>query len=267
MNKALLLSLFLCVFFVACNSGDPASASDGNSPKSKTSVLSYSVAATFPHDTSSYTQGLEFYKGELLEGTGNYGHSKLMQLDLATGKPKREIALDSAFFGEGITVLNDTLYQLTYKEKKVFVYTAKDFKKIKEYPLNTEGWGMTNDGTNLIVTDGSNNLYFYEPGTFRLMRTQGVTEDASPTVNLNELEYINGFIYANQYSISSYIFKIDPSSGQVVAKLDLSDLTTRTKSKTPGADVINGIAYNPDTKKVYVTGKLWPELYEISFPF
>ncbi len=246
---------------------DDASAGDPNS-NNKSSVvnLAYSVVATYPHDTSSYTQGLEFYNGNLLEGTGNYGKSKLLQTDFKTGKATKEVTLDSAVFGEGITVLNDTVYQLSWKEKKVFVYTATDFKKIKEFELNTEGWGITNDGKNLIATDGSNNLYFYDPATFRLLQTQGVTEDGAPAVNLNELEYINGYIYANQYSISNYIFKIDPESGHVVAKLDLTDLTNRVKSKRPQADVLNGIAYNPQTKKIYVTGKWWPELYEIDFP-
>jgi len=259
------LLLFSLTSFCACTSDDTSS--NSNSPKSSVAILNYTVAATYPHDTSSYTQGLEFYNGQLLEGTGNYGKSKLMQTEFKTGKATRQIALDSISFGEGITVLNDTLYQLTYKEKKVFVYTAKDFRKIKEFPLMTEGWGLTNDGKNLIATDGSNNLYFYDPATFRLMRTQGITEDGSPAANLNELEYINGFVYANQYSISNYIFKIDPASGQVVGKLDLTDLTKRIKSKMPQAAELNGIAYDPATKKVYVTGKFWPELYEITFSF
>lgn len=251
---------------MACTNDDVSSGNDGDNPQKSVAILNYSIAATYPHDTSSYTQGLEFYNGQLLEGTGNYGKSMLLQTDLKTGKVNKKAVLDSIYFGEGITILNDTLYQLTWKEKKVFVYTAKDFKKIKEFELNTEGWGLTNDGKNLIVSDGSNNLYFYQPSTFRLMHTQGVTENGSPTINLNELEYINGYVYANQYSISDYIFKIDPASGQVVAKLDLSDITKRMKARYPHADVLNGIAYNPETKKVYVTGKFWPELYEINFP-
>lgn len=237
---------------------------DENGPKSSVAALSYTVTSTFPHDTSSYTQGLEFYNGQLFESTGNYGHSKLLKVDIKTGKALQQIAIDSIYFGEGMTVLNDTIYQLTWREKVVFVYAAKDFKKIKEFPLSTEGWGLTNDGKNLIVTDGSNNLYFYEPSTFRLLRTQSVTEDGMPSVNLNELEYINGFIYANQYQYP-YIFKIDPNSGQILAKLDLSDLANRIKAKYPKADVLNGIAYHPGLKKIYVTGKLWPELFEIDF--
>lgn len=265
MKRVGALYILMVFFITACNSNDEEN-NNAVKPESTVTRLSYSVVATYPHNDSSYTQGLEFYKGKLLESTGNYGKSKLLLTDLQTGKALKQVSLDSIYFGEGITVLNDTLYQLTWKERKVFVYSPKDFKKIGEFPLNTEGWGITNNGKELIVTDGSGNLYFYEPSTFRLLRTQGVTEDGSPAVNLNELEYINGYLYANQYSISNYIFKIDPNSGHVLAKLDLTDITNRVKAKDPQADVLNGIAYNPETKKVYVTGKHWPELFEISFP-
>lgn len=254
--------LLLILIITSCTNND-APASD-EAPKSSVINLSHTIAAVYPHDTSSYTQGLVFYKGQMLEGTGNHGKSKLMQIDLTTGKNMKGISLDSTYFGEGITVLRDTLYQLTYTEKVVFVYSAKDFRKIKEFTINTEGWGITNDGKSLIVSDGSSNLYFYDPATFQLLRTQSVTEDGTLAPNLNELEYINGFIYANQYRYN-YIFKIDPASGQIVAKLDLAELATRAKAKNPATDVLNGIAYNPDTKKIYITGKWWPELYEIQF--
>lgn len=261
--KTILSALFSLIVLISC--GDSDAGNNGNlvSTTSNVSQLSYSVAATFPHDTSSYTQGLEFYKGKLLEGTGMKGKSKLAEIELKTGKPLKEIKLDTALFGEGITVLNDTLYQLTWQEKKVLVYTAKDLKKIKELPLNTDGWGITNNGKELIVTDGSSNLYFYETGTFKLLRIQSVTADATPTAGLNELEYINGFIYANQYE-NPYVFKIDEGTGQIVGRIDLSDIVNRIKAKAPYANVLNGIAYNQETKKLYVTGKWWPELYEIN---
>jgi glutamine cyclotransferase len=227
-------------------------------------MISYSVVNTLPHDTSSFTQGLEFYNGTLIESTGNWGKSKLIQHDFSNGKILKQLSLDPKFFGEGVTVLNDTIYQLTYKEKVVLVYSAKDFKKIREIPFNSEGWGITNDGKNLIITNGSNNLFFYEPGTFRLLRTQGITENGTPVVNLNELEYINGFIYANQWQYN-YIVKIDPATGLVVGKIDLSEVVSRVKAKDSHADVLNGIAYNPATDKIYITGKLWPEIYEIQF--
>jgi glutamine cyclotransferase len=222
--------------------------------------------ATYPHDTSIYTQGLEFYKGQLLQSGGQYGFSKLAHTDLTTGKILKEVKLDSGQFGEGLTVLNDTIYQLTWQEHKVNVYSAKDFKKVKEFPLNTEGWGLTNNGKNLIVTDGSSNLYFYEPSTFRLLRTQGVTDNGNPAVNLNELEYINGYVYANQYQYP-YIVKIDPNSGQVVGRFDFTELVTRVRGQDPHAQEFNGISFNPETRKVYVTGKYWPQLFEVKFDF
>lgn len=265
--KSLTLLAFTYAFLMnSCTNSDTntKSTDDDAALATQTPALTYTVVATYPHDTSSYTQGLEFLNGQLYEGTGNYGFSKLLQVDLKTGKAARQISLSSKFFGEGITIIHDTLYQLTWKESVVFVYEPKTFKKTKEFPLNTEGWGFTNDGKNLIVSDGSSNLYFYEPSTFRLLRTQGITDEGGPAYNLNELEYINGYIYANKYE-TNYILKIDPASGQVVAKMDLSDLANRVKSKDPQVNVLNGIAYDPATKKIYVTGKWWPELYEIQF--
>lgn len=262
--KRLLIAALSIIYMTGCSNNDATTENDPGNAAPQTPILSYSVVGTYPHDTSSYTQGLEIYNGALYEGTGNYGFSKLLQVDLKSGKIAKALPLDRKFFGEGITILNDTLYQLTWKEKLLFAYDAKTFQKLKEFPINTEGWGLTNDGKNLIVSDGSSNLYFYDPGTFRLLRTQGVTEGGSPAFNLNELEYINGFVYANQYEYN-YILKIDPNSGQVAAKMDLSELVNRVRSKDPQINVLNGIAYDSSTKKIYVTGKWWPELYEISF--
>jgi glutaminyl-peptide cyclotransferase len=258
--------IFISFAMSGCASND--SGQDGNTG-SNTPILTYSIVAAYPHDTSSFTQGLVIHDGRLLEGTGNKGRSRLMEIDLSTGRIIKKVDLDPALFGEGITVLNDTLYQLTWQEHKVLVYDVKDFRKIKEFPLPTDGWGLTNDDRNLIVTDGSSNLYFYEPQSFRLLRTQGVTEDGSPAGNLNELEFINGFIYANQWQMKT-ILKIDPQSGQVVAKMDFSDLVNRVQAKIPQLDtgqdaVLNGIAYDAATNKIYITGKNWPELYEVQF--
>lgn len=259
-----LIGIAIPFLFAACNNGtsDPKPETPPvNSPK----IMSYSVLATYPHDTSSYTQGLIVYKGQLYEGTGNYGLSRLRKVDLKTGKAIQDLALDPKFFGEGITILRDTIYQLTYKEGKVFVYTLKDFKKIKEYVVNFEGWGLTNDGTNLIVSaGGSNELLYYKPEGFTLLRRQTITEAGLPAESLNELEYINGFIYANQYQ-TPYILKINPTSGEVVAKTDITDLLIRSKARYNKLDVPNGIAYDTATQKVYLTGKWWPELYEVQF--
>jgi glutamine cyclotransferase len=252
----------------ACKNNDKP-AENGNGPVVKApDTISYSVIATYPHDTASFTEGLLFYNGELYEGTGdpNYsGKSRLMKVDLKSGKAIKSINLDKKYFGEGIVILHDTVYQLTYQEKVGFMYTLKDFKKIKEFTFSSrEGWGMTTDGKEIIATDGTSNLYYYEPSTFKLLRTQSVTEGGSLSYNLNELEYINGFIYANQWQ-APYILKIDPSNGQIVGKADFTQLNDQVKSKYPFINEFNGIAYDSTTKKVYITGKNWPELYEIQF--
>ncbi len=249
------LTLFGC--------GEKKPAPDLDQPAG-TQSLSFSILQTFPHDTSSYTQGLHFYRGSLYEGTGNYGKSELKRVDLKTGQSLQKTKLEARYFGEGITILRDTVYQLTWQEKKVFVYTLPGFKKIREFDVPFEGWGLTTDGTHLIVSNGSGELFFYAPSTFSLVRTQVVTEAGSPSFNLNELEYIDGFIYANQYTYP-YILKIDPNSGAIVAKADLTEVWNRNRSLYPKADVPNGIAFDADTKKVYITGKWWPELYEIQF--
>jgi glutamine cyclotransferase len=161
-------------------------------------------------------------------------------------------------------VLRDTIYQLTYKEEVVFVYNASDFKKIRQMPFSGQGWGLTNDGQHIIASNGSNNLYFYEPATFRLVKELPVFENGSPALNINELEYVNGFIYANQWQYS-YILKINPSTGEVVARLDLGDLVKRVQNEHKYTDYLNGIAFHPVTKKFYVTGKYWPQIFEIQF--
>ncbi|RYY61989.1 MAG: glutaminyl-peptide cyclotransferase [Chitinophagaceae bacterium] len=264
MTKIFAPALLLLV--MSCNNGPDVKTGTGD-PSTKADepvALSYSVVDTFPHDTSSYTQGLVIYKGEMYEGTGNKGRSHLMKVDVATGKATKKIPLDPKYFGEGVTILRDTVYQLTWQEHVVLVYTLPDFKKVKEYKLNTDGWGLTNDGSSLIVSDGSSNLYYYDPSSFSLQRTQEVNESGQAVFNLNELEMIDGYIYANQY-LTPNILKIDPSSGIVVAKLNMEKLVARAASLNPQGDVLNGIAYDSTTRKIYVTGKLWPELYQVEF--
>ena len=261
MKKILFFALL--TGFIACKNEDKndPSGPQANAPKS----MSYSIINTYPHDTSSYIEGLLIYKGDLYESGGNYGFSKLKKVDLKTGKSLKEISLESKYFGEGIVIINDTIYQLTYKEKVGFMYSLKDFKKLGEFKFaSDEGWGMSTDGKSIIASDGSSNLYYYQPGTFKLLKTQAVTEAGSFSFNLNELEYIDGYIYANQWQ-SGYILKIDPATGQIAAKADLTKLWDRVKTLYKNAEVPNGIAYDAATKKIYVTGKFWPELYEIQF--
>ncbi len=265
-----LFYIILLASLIACNQADKKPDSTTAGPKS----MSDSIINTYPHDTSSYTQGLIIYKGDMYEGTGMYRKSKLMKVDLKTGKILMAVEInktkppetpqDSLYFGEGITILRDTIYQLTWQSKVVFVYTLKDFKKVKEFKINTEGWGLTTDGKELIASDGTSNLYYYDPSTFKLLKTQDVTEGGSLSYNLNELEYIDGYVYANQYQ-APYILKINPATGEIVAKADLSSMWDRIKDIDPQAEVPNGIAYDSATKKIYITGKLWPELYEVQF--
>ena len=257
-----LLSLLIFSIIGCNNSTSTDTPSEG---KNSVPISAPSIVSTLPHDTSYFTEGLEFYDSSLLESTGQYGPSKLLQLDPKTGKVLKEVKLGDKYFGEGITVLHDTLYQLTYKEKVVFVYDVKTFKKIKELPFDgAEGWGMTNDGKNIIVSTGSSNLYYYEPGTFKLLKTVAVTENGTPVPNVNELEYVDGYVYANQWQYD-YIVKIDPSNGNVVAKYDLGGLHESVSRLDANAEVLNGIAYNHATKKFYVTGKNWPQMFEIQF--
>ena len=259
---------FACLF-PGCKNNDNDSDTDGTTRPPEPESLNCQIQKSFPHDTSSFTEGLLIYKGGLYESTGDpdyIGRSRLLKIDLNSGKIEKQLNLDRKYFGEGLTILRDTIYQLTYKERTAFVYTL-DFKKIKEVPFTTdngEGWGLTTDGTYLIADDGSSNLYYYEPSTFKLVKKLPVTDAGALGYNLNELEYIDGYIYANQWQLS-YILKIDPSNGVVVAKIDLTDIWNRVKQKDPKAEVVNGIAYDPDSKKIYVTGKNWPELFEVQF--
>lgn len=260
------LLLAVAAFFIFKNKKQSDTPPD-NPPADAPKVISYSILDSFPHDTASFTQGLIIYNGQLYESTGDE-HSnanKIMKVDLKTGKALQSASIESKkYFGEGITILHDTVYQLTWQQKVVFVYTLKDLKKVKEFSITTDGWGMTTNGKELIVSDGTSNLYYYNPSDFQLLRTQSVTESGSLSHNLNELEYINGFVYANQWQYP-YILKIDPASGKIVAKADLNEVWERVKANDPQADVPNGIAYDAATNKIYVTGKLWPWLYEIQF--
>jgi glutamine cyclotransferase len=266
--KKTLLFLLAPIIFMGCKNNDTTETPESPTtvtPREQPALLSYTIIQPgFNHDTSSFTQGLCFYKGELYEGTGMEGRSKLMKVDLKTGKAIKSIKLDDKYFGEGIVVLNDTIYQLTWKNNVVFAYSAKDFKKLKTFPINTQGWGITTDGKSLIVSSGGNNLDYYEPRTFTKQKTIAVTEAGVDAYNLNELEYIDGYIYANQWQ-ASYIFKINPADGKIVAKANLAREEDAMRAIHPEVDVLNGIAYDETTKKIYITGKWWPKLYEIQF--
>jgi glutamine cyclotransferase len=235
--------------------------------------INYSVVKIMPHDTTSFTEGLLFHNGQLYESTGRDSdwrpsiRNLFGIVDPVSGKIHPKVVLDGKkYFGEGAVFLKDKLYQLTYRTKVGFIYDAKTFAKLGEFKFpSAEGWGMTTDGARLIMSDGSSNITYLDPESFQTARILGVTDNNGPVSNINELELINGFLYSNQWE-TNYILKIDTSSGKVVGKLDLSALHDSAKNINPECDVLNGIAYDPATGRIYVTGKLWPNIYEIKFP-
>jgi len=220
------------------------------------------IVASYPHLETSFTQGLEFNEGKLFEGTGDpnqNGETIIAEVELKTGTIIRKMGLDASHFGEGITVLGDELFQLTWKNQKCLVYNKSDFTSTKEFAYNGEGWGLCNDGKNLIMSDGTERIYFRNPKTFDIERTIEVYTDQGPITRLNELEFIDGLIYANIWT-SNNIAVIDPQLGKVIAIIDATALVREGRGN---GEVLNGIAYNSATKKLYMTGKFWPKLFEV----
>lgn len=224
-------------------------------------VYSYRVVNEFPHDGDAYTQGLVFYDGELYESTGLNAHSTLRRVELETGIVLQIHKLDDKYFGEGITICDDRIIQLTWRAKRGFVYNRKSFEQIGCFSYPTEGWGITYDGIKLIMSDGSATLYFLDPVTFEETGSIKVTSAGKPLRHLNELEYINGEIFANIYR-TDRLARIDPANGKVIAWIDLTDILGE-ENITPQTDVLNGIAYDSDTGRLFVTGKKWQKLFEI----
>ncbi len=265
MNKYFALAAL--VLLAACNS-DKKTEDPDVIPKA-TPVIAYNVVAQYPHDTSAYTQGLEFHNGKLYEATGDYVNSSLRVTDYKTGKIEKKHMMGSdSIFGEGITILKNKIYQLTWESNIVYVYDVNNIDKpVQTFKWPYQGWGITNNGTDLIISDGTAKLYFVNPDDFRLKSTIGITENESPVTYLNELEYVDGFVFANVYQ-KDIIVKIDPSSGFVVGKMDLSGFKDKffAGQYVPDrTDVLNGIAYDSATKKFLVTGKRWPKMFELKF--
>lgn len=229
--------------------------------------LNYTLLNVYPHDTSSYIQGLQYVNGFLYEGSGNprreNNRSKLRKVDYKTGKVLKETSIKGVLFGEGITVMGDKIYQITWEDKKCFVYNFTDFKLVKEFSYNTNGWGLTNDGKYLIMSDGSDKIYFRDPNTFQEITHISVQDNTGLRNNINEMEYINGFIYANVYTTDE-VLKIDPSNGHVVGKIDFSSLKNNyPELKNPPAEVLNGIAWDSSANRMFVTGKYWSKMFEV----
>lgn len=222
----------------------------------------YKVVKTIPHNIKYFTEGLEINDGFLYESTGENGTSGIYKTNLQTAKLLQSVELDKQYFGEGITIFNDKIYQLTYKAQKGFIYDLSSFAKIDSFTFeNEQGWGMTHDDKNLIMSDGTHILTYLDPETLKPVKKLQVANNKGTVLYINELEYIDGFIFANIYTTETLV-KIDTYSGKVVAEIDLKGILG-TYNTNERIDVMNGIAIDPKTKKMYVTGKLWPKLFEI----
>jgi glutamine cyclotransferase len=221
----------------------------------------YDVIKVYPHDENAFTQGLVIENGVLYEGTGLYGNSSLRQVDLGTGEVLQIYALPDQFFGEGITVFDDEIVQLTWKSKTGFVYDRTSFELLREFEYPTEGWGITYDGGNLIMSDGTSTLYFLNPETFEEVGQVDVHDsNGNPVTNLNELEYINGKVYANIWK-EDEIAIINPNTGQVTGWIDLTGIYNQ--ENLDSNSVLNGIAYDAEGDRLFVTGKMWSQLFQI----
>ena len=226
-------------------------------------VHSFSVVATFPHDPKAFTQGLVFADGEFFESTGLQGESSLRRVEVTSGKVLQEIKVPNQYFAEGLALVGDELLQLTWQDHTGFVYDRKTFKQKRSFPYKQEGWGIAYDGqSQLVMSDGSDRLFFLDPKTQALVRTVRVQDAGSPVPQLNELEWVEDEIWANVWT-TDRIARISPTTGDVVAWINLDRLWPRAR-RTANADVLNGIAYDKRLRRIFVTGKKWPNLYQIA---
>lgn len=264
-----IISLFiLFVFLYSCSSEPKKVEIETIIPKTEELVetINYDVIGSLPHDQLAYTEGLFFHDKQIYESTGapdDQPQYKTMIgiLDTVKGKLDAKVDLGRTYFGEGIVILNDKIYQLTYKNQIGFVYDAKTYKQINRFSFkNKEGWGMTTDGVSLIMSDGTNILTYLDPNTLQPTKTINVTNAGYAEDNINELEYIDGYIYANIWT-KNYIIKVDVKTGKVVGVMNCAQLNDEAHRENPSADVLNGIAYDPATKRMFITGKMFPRVY------
>jgi glutaminyl-peptide cyclotransferase len=221
----------------------------------------YDIVKTIPHDTQAFTQGLAFYNGELFESTGQYGSSSLRKLDRSTGKVLQRLNLDAAYFAEGMVAVQGKIYQLTWQSGLGFIYDAKTFRQVRTFSYFGEGWGLTYDGAELVMSDGTENLRFLDADSLLIRKMLRVTSNGAALKNLNELEFVNGEIWANVWQTDS-IARINPQTGMVAGWIDLSGLQTPTERAN--ADVLNGVAFDKERNVLLVTGKHWSKMYEIT---
>lgn len=260
--KKIFSTIIISLYILACNNNTTPKDNIENT----TANLTYTITNVFSHDTTAFTEGLVWYKNQLFESTGEEGHSMVRRVDLKTGNIQQKIDIDKKLFGEGITILDDRIYQLTWKNKIGFVYDVKTMHQIQSFTLDTEGWGITNDNKHLILSDGSSNLYFLDPHSFQKIKTITVNDNNGPVNNINELELIKGYIYANRWQTNS-ILKIDTANGKVLAQADFSDVLNKYGKNYDPSKIaeLNGIAYDSINNRVFITGKRWPWLFEARF--
>lgn len=259
MKNNILFLLTVSILLAACTTKEKKA-----EQKTPENNIAYKVTNIFPHDRAAFIQGLVIHSGRLFESTGQFGTSWISEVNLGTGVQDKKVILDNKYFGEGITILNNKIYQLTYQTKIGFVYDWRTFNKLGEFTYEHEGWGITHDGKNLIVSDGTDKLHILDTVTLKDIKVLEVKNRGVKRDSLNELEYIEGYVYANIW-LTNTIVKIDPSNGEVVGQLDLSKMGKEVQLKDPQADVLNGIAYEKKSKTVLITGKRWPAYYAIRF--
>ncbi|MEO6135268.1 MAG: glutaminyl-peptide cyclotransferase [Ginsengibacter sp.] len=273
--KPFKIAFVLLIAFVSCNNNSNPDV-DSSLPVLQAnnipapSPIMFEVNSVYPHDVTAFTQGLEYHNGKLYESTGEFGKSRVRIVDIKTGSSLEDhLVQDANIFGEGITIFKDKLYQLTWQDQKIFVYNLNDLSKI----INTinwsrQGWGITNDGTNLIISDGTSKIYYVAPvensNEMKIVKILTVVNNLGEVDSLNELEFINGFLFANVW-LTDQIVKIDTANGHVVGTLNFKGLL---QQYDPGVQVseeavLNGIAYDSVSDKLFITGKKWPKLFEI----
>ncbi|WNG20070.1 glutaminyl-peptide cyclotransferase [Cystobacter fuscus] len=230
-------------------------------PPERTPVEGFEIVRSWPHDPSAFTQGLVFRQGRLYEGTGLQGRSSVREVELETGVVLRQTRLEPQYFGEGIALRGNRLYQLTWRSREGFIYDAATFERVGHFTYPTEGWGLTEDGESLIMSDGTSTLRFLDPDTFAVRRTVKVLDAGQEITQLNELEYVRGEVYANVW-MTNLIARIDPATGRVKGWIDLTGLLPQAE-RHGSEDVLNGIAYDAAGDRLFVTGKLWPKMFQI----
>ena len=269
----LALVSFSCGNTANVNSIPPKPPSN-NTKTAAVTTYDFQIVKEYPHDPKAFTQGLEYHSGFLYEGTGGSRNnpvqpdnspifSSLRKVDYTTGKVLQKHDLPNDFFGEGITILGDKIFQVTWHEMTAFVYNLSDFKLLKELRYSGQGWGLTNDGTNLFMSDGTHVIRVINPEDFKTVRTIVVNDEfGKPIMQLNELEMVNGEIWANIWQ-TGWIIRIDPQSGKLLGRVDINKLADMVEDSDEDSDVLNGIAYDKAGDRLFITGKLWKKLYEI----